>query len=171
MYLRIKDPSFVKMQNGKHLFDFGQVAVMALFGERDAMKRHDIPTYYHYPNMGSDPIEIGIRTKNPQAKSLEPIVTNLCFADLNPYTCIMRLSSPVESNELYTLIIQPFSDEFEIINGYYEVLPLTFMENFNIKLEKFDRWPNGLVFKLIKTTRTDIDYVVRMGCFLYSNFC
>lgn len=167
MQLTIKDPSFVEMQNGKHLFDMGQVTVMALFGSASNDYENTRPTtsaaeqLYHYPHLGSDKIEVGIKTKNPASRNLEPVVGNLCNRDFNPFTCLMRLPAQSETSEyVYTLIMQPFSVQFERIYGYYEVLPLSSPESHNITITAWDRWPNNLVFMMIKTAPRDIDYVV-----------
>lgn len=157
MTLTIKDPSFVVMQNGRNLFDMGRVSIMGLFGDSQ-----DFSKWYHYLNLGTEKIEIAIKTSNPSSKNLDALPRSRFWqTEFNNLTCLMRLPS-ITNEEAYTLIIQPISDEFNTIYGFYELFPLSKHDKHTIVLKKEERWPNGLVFKLVKTRPRDIDYVVSL---------
>lgn len=162
MELFIKDPSFLVMQNGQNMFDAGRVRVVVLL-------KTESSGIFHNPSFGSKEIELSIKAKNENAQSLRPVdESNLKeLTEFNKYTCLIRLASISRDNRMYTLIMQPITDRFDMIEGRYEVDMKR--RNYSIWLRRDERWPNGLVFKLIKTNYPNIDYIVGEFLFFFSS--
>lgn len=79
---------------------------------------------------------------------------------------MIRLTSASSDGQTmyYTLIVEPYTDEFELISGYYEIVPHRHDGVRWLPLTRYERWPNNLIYKLLLTGNINLDYVV---CFYF----